>query len=296
MQTIHKRRLSEIAQGFFLLAHPGPVLVHTIAVTLFALLASWPHFVWGTIALVVAAHTAMQLSIAALNDYCDRNLDAVSKKNKPIPLGWVRPREALIAGLLLIVLMVLLLLPLNPLALLISLLYLAFGQGYNLGLKATPFSGIVFALAIPLIPVYAFVGVGRVIPLVFWLVPVAALLGVALNLANSLPDIEEDAAGNARTLAVILGVRGSFIVCPLLILLGGLLIATLSLGGVVPAQLWVVLPTLLLAFLAVVALWLFFGPQKPLSTRKRYFYLVALTCLVLGGGWVVSALSLGVSY
>src|SRR6266700_2234344 len=89
---------------------------------------------------------------------------------------------------------VLLLLPLHRLALLISLCYLALGQGYNLGLKSTPLSGIVFALAMPLIPLYAFAGVGRTLPFLFWLVPVGCLLGVALNLANSLPDIPGDAA------------------------------------------------------------------------------------------------------
>ena len=62
--------------------------------------------------------------------------------------------------------MVLLLIPLNRMALLISLLYLALGQSYNLGLKTTPLGGIVFALAIPLIPVYAFVAVGHFVPLV----------------------------------------------------------------------------------------------------------------------------------
>src|SRR5712692_8991503 len=201
MEITKKRRLSDIILGLFLLSHPGPVLLHIIAVTLFALLAAWPHFAWGIIALVVAAHAAMQLSIAMLNDYCDRQLDAESKPGKPIPRGLVRPVEALFCGLLLIVVMVLLLLPLHRLALLISLCYLALGQGYNLGLKSTPLSGIVFALAMPLIPLYAFAGVGRTLPFLFWLVPVGCLLGVALNLANSLPDIPGDATRGARTLA-----------------------------------------------------------------------------------------------
>jgi len=146
-EIIKKRHPSEIALGFFLLSHPGPVLLHIIGVTLFALLAALPHPVWGVVALVIAAHTAMQLSIATLNDYCDRQLDAASKPSKPIPRGLVRPREALIAGILLVVIMVALLLPLNRLALFISLAYLALGQGYNLGLKSTPMSGIIFALA-----------------------------------------------------------------------------------------------------------------------------------------------------
>lgn len=291
LQAPNKRRLAELLYGFFLLCHPGPVLFHVLAVTIFALLAAWPQVVWSTIVLVIAAHTAMQLSIAILNDYCDRQNDLLSKKRKPIPLGLVRPQEALIAGIALMVLMALLLLPLPPLALLISLLYLALGQGYNLGLKSTPLSGIVFALAIPLIPLYAFVGVGHMTPFAFWLVPVGALLGVALNLANSLPDIEDDTASHARTLAVVLGLKGAFRFSALLLLLATLLVALLALTRLVPAQLRILVPTLLLVCVVAGVLLLAFGPQKPRQTRKTYFYLVVLSCLLLAGGWLISALS-----
>jgi len=291
MEITKKRRLSDIIQGFFLLSHPGPVLLHIIAVTLFALLAAWPHFALGIIALVVSAHAAMQLSIATLNDYCDRQLDAESKPGKPIPAGLVRPGEALFSGLLLVVVMVLLLLPLPRLALLISLCYLVLGQGYNLGLKSTPLSGIVFALAMPLIPLYAFVALDRTLPFLFWLVPVGCLLGVALNLANSLPDIPGDAARGARTLAVALGMKGSFIACPLLILLSALLIAVLMLIKAVPVQPLIITLALILTGLSVAAMIIFFGPTKPLWTRKVYFYLVVLTCILLAGGWLGGAIA-----
>ncbi len=290
MEIVKKRRLSEIALGFFLLSHPLPVLLHILAVTGLAFLAAWPHIAWNVIALIVAAHTAMQLSIATLNDYCDRHLDAVSKKDKPIVHGLVRPQEALLVGILFAVAMVLLLLPLNLWALLISLLYLALGQGYNSGLKSTPLSGFVFALAIPLIPLYAFVGVGHIAPLVFWIVPVAALLGIALNLANSLPDIEKDAASNARTLAVVLGVKRSFLACPILLLLGVILIAILAETKLVPTHGWFIGPTLLISILVVIILLFFFGPAQPAHKRKLYFYLVVATCLVLAAGWLLAAL------
>lgn len=287
---VKKRRVSEFVQGFFLLGHPLPVLFHIIAVSVFALLAAWPHFVWGTLLLVVAAHAAMQLSIAVLNDYCDRRTDAVSKQNKPIPRGLVTPREALLYGFFLMLVMLLLLLPLNPLALLISLLYLACGQGYNLGLKSTPWSGIVFALAIPLIPVYAFVGVGRSISLIFWLVPVAALLGIALNLANSLPDIEADAASGAKTLAVVLGTRRSFRLIALLILFCILFIAFLASTSLVPVRFTILVPILVIAFVLLITSLLLFGPKKPLHLRKNYFYLIVLICLLLSGGWIIGAI------
>ncbi len=288
MTTIRRRSASDIAQGFLLLCHPLPVLFHIIAVTVFALLAAWPHPVWSVVALVIAGHTAMQLAIAVLNDYYDRRLDVLSKRNKPIARGLVLPREALIFGIGLIIIMFLLLLPLNPLALLFSLLYLACGLAYNLGLKSTPFSGLVFALAIPLIPVYAFVGVGRIIPVIFWFIPVAALLGVALNLANSLSDIEEDAANNARTLAVMLGERGTLATCPLLIILALLLIGVLALTHLVVMQLPLLLMTFLIAATLLISLLIPGRLARAKQGHKYYFILVASTCIVLAGGWLLS--------
>ena len=290
MQITSKRQLNERVLGFFLLSHPGPVLVHILAVTVFTLLAAWPRFVWPIVALVIAAHAAMQVSIAMLNDYCDRDLDAQGKPGKPIPRGLVTPRQALIGGLSMIGLMLVLLIPLPPLALLCSVCYLALGQGYNLRLKSTPLSGLVFALAMPLIPLYAFVGVGRTLPFLFWLVPVGFLLGVALNLANALPDVEKDAESGARTLAVVLGVKRSFIACQLLIVLSAALIGALKITKFVPAQSWILVTTLILTCLSIEAMLLFFGPEKPVETRKLYFYLVAFTCILLAGGWLIGAL------
>ena len=101
VNVIGKRRPADVLRGFFWLCHPGPVMFNVIAVTGFALLASWPHVQWNVLALVITAHLAMQLSIAIFNDYCDRQRDVLSKKNKPIVRGLVRPREALFAALLL---------------------------------------------------------------------------------------------------------------------------------------------------------------------------------------------------
>src|SRR5438034_10674861 len=290
MEIVRKRRVSDILLGFFLLSHPGPVFVHIIGVSIFTLLAAWPRLVWSTVLLVIAAHTAMQISIAMINDYCDRRLDAAGKPEKPIPRGLVHPREALVVGLFMIVLMVLLLLPLPPLALLVSLLYLTLGQAYNLGLKSTPLSGIVFALAMPLIPLYAFAGVGRTPPIIFWLVPAGFLLGIALNLANSLPDLEEDKAQGIKTLAVVLGVRCSFTACHLLIVSCAAMIGMLTITAIVPANPRIVAPVLILTFLAVLDMLLFFGPEKSLKTRKTHFYLATLTCILLAGGWLIGVL------
>ena len=290
MEITKKRQFNDIALGFYLLSHPVPVMFHILAVTVFTLLAAWPHLAWKIIVLVIAAHAAMQISIAMLNDYCDRRLDAASKPGKPIPRGLIHAREALIGGFVMIAIMLILLLQLPLLALLISLCYLALGQAYNLGLKSTPFSGIVFALAMPLIPLYAFAGIGRVPYVLFWLVPTGFLLGMALNLANSLPDIEQDAANGAKTLAVVLGVRRSFAVCQAMIVLAAALIGILKITGLIPAHPWIIVLTLILTCLAVEAMLLFFGSERPVETRKSYFYLVVLTCILLAGGWLIGVL------
>lgn len=290
MEIAGKRRLASKLLGLFLLSHPLPVLLHILGVSVFALLAAWPLFPWGTIALVIGAHAAMQVSIAMINDYCDRELDAPSKPHKPIVRGLVTPGEALGAGIVMMGVMLLLLLPLNRLALLISLCYLALAQAYNLGLKSTPLSGLLFALAMPLIPAYAFAGLGRVLPVIFWLIPVGFLLGVALNLANALQDLEEDAAHGARTLAVALGVKGSFAVSELFLLLSALLAGVLTFTRIVPAQPWIVGSVVVFSCIALIASLLFSGPQRPVKTRKLYFYLIALTSIVLAGGWLLGVI------
>lgn len=288
MELKKKRSVGEIAVGLWMLARVERIVLILTAVTLFAVRVTWPRPPWALILLLIAGQAAMQFSIAMLNDYCDRHVDALVGKNRPIVLGLVRPHEALLAGLLMIVVMVVILLPLRLFALLAALAYLALGQIYNLGLKSTPLSGILFALAIPLLPLYAFAGVGRIPSMVLWFIPIAALLGVALNLANALPDVEEDAASNANTLAVVLGVKGSFIACPLLIVLAAMFLGVLTILQLVPAQLWLVVPILILTGLSLVTMVLSFGPNKPRPTRKVYFYLVTLLCIVLAGGWFIA--------
>jgi 4-hydroxybenzoate polyprenyltransferase len=288
MEPKKKRSVGDMVVGFWMLGHVEPIILILTVVALFAVRATWPHPPWTLILLLLAGQAAMQFSIGILNDYCDRRLDALGGKNKPIVIGLIRPHEALLAGLLMIAIMFVIILPLNLFALLAALGYLALGQIYNLGLKSTPLSGILFALAMPLLPLYAFAGVGRTPSMVIWFIPIGAILGVALNLANSLPDIEEDAAGNAQTLAVTLGVKGSFIACPLLIALAALLIGALTIFQLVPAQLWLMLPILVLTGLGLVIMLVFFGPEKPRQTRKVYFYLDALLSLMLAGGWFIA--------
>jgi 4-hydroxybenzoate polyprenyltransferase len=287
---MERRSLRSRARGFFELSHPVPMLFQLIGITLFIVLAAWPHVVWARVALLVAPYMAMQSAIAMLNDYCDRRLDAAGKPYRPIPSGVVTPREAVAAGCVMIGLMAVLLVFVPPLARLMVLGYLALGLAFDFRFKGSPLSGGIFALAMPLIPLYAFAGVERRLPFLPWLVPLGFLLGVTLNLANALPDLEDDEAGSARTLAVALGVKRSFLVAKALLVASALLVLLLHVSGTLVAEPKVLTGTLVLAALLLVAIQLSTGAEKPRATRKAFFHLVTLVSLVLAGGWLIGVL------
>jgi 4-hydroxybenzoate polyprenyltransferase len=187
--------------------------------------------------------------------------------------------------------MLLLLVHLNRLAILTSLLYLCCGQAYNLGLKTTPAGGVVFALAIPLIPVYAFAAVDHIIPLIVWQVPVGVLLGLSIHLANTLPDIEQDTANHVRNIVVMLGRKRTVVAITILIMVAAGLVEVLSILGVVPVQKRLLFPTLVAVVALAGGLYLAFRSKQAHSAHQLYFYFIVLTCIVLFGGWAASALA-----
>ena len=290
-QNAHRRNRVDVVRGLFFATHPIPASLFITTVAVFSLRAMWPHVLWMTFVLLILGHATMQGSINLMNDYCDRYRDAITQPKKPIVRGLVRPREVFVASIIMGVLMVLLLLPLPPLALIISLLYLALAMAYNFGLKSTAFSGLILALVFALIPLYVFAGLGKLLPIAYWLVPVAFLMGAALNLANSLPDIEGDKKNGARTLAVLLGLKGSFLTCYALMLLSIALIGTLTITGVVPSHTLVTYSLLALSVLALIVMNVLFGPNKPVETRRAYFIIVAILSLGIAFAWFLSAMA-----
>lgn len=290
-QNVHRRRIVDVVRGLFFATHPIPASLFITTVAIFSLRAMWPQLRWSTFVLLILGHATMQGSINLMNDYCDRYRDAITQPMKPIVRGLVRPREVFVASIIMGVLMVLLLLPLPPLALLVSLLYLTLAMAYNFGLKSTAFSGLILALVFALIPLYIFAGVGKLLPIAYWLVPVGFLMGAALNLANSLPDVEGDKKNGARTLAVLLGLKGSFLTCYALMLLSIALIGTLTITGIVASRTVITYPLLALAVLMLVVMNVLFGPDKPAKTRRAYFIIVAVMSMGIALTWFLSAMA-----
>jgi 4-hydroxybenzoate polyprenyltransferase len=187
--------------------HPGPALAVTVlAGLLAAAVGSGP----GGIALVVAAVLTGQLSIGWSNDLIDLTRDrAVGRADKPLADGRVAPATVRAACGLAVAAAVPLSLACGWLAGLVHLGCVAAGWAYNLGVKATPWSWLPYAVAFGGLPVFVSLAhdPGAVPPL--WLPLAGALLGVGAHVVNVLPDLDDDAATGVRGLPHRLGPRWS---------------------------------------------------------------------------------------
>lgn len=192
------------------------------------LLASFPV---GRGALVVAAVFTGQLSIGWSNDYLDAERDrAVLRLDKPLATGAAEPRIAGVAAVVALFVTAGTSAALGwpgGVALVVTVLC---AWAYNLGLKATVFSWLPYALAFGFAP--AAVTLSSLPPRwpPAWVLTVGALLGVAAHLANALPDLRDDAATGIRGLPHRIGSRATALTAAALLLAASAVILVGSTG------------------------------------------------------------------
>jgi len=156
--------------------------------------------------LLGAAMFCLQASIGALNDLADIEHDRGQKPGKPLPRGLVPPGAARLAVVGGLAAGLGLSLAGGLLTVGVALAGVAIGYAYDLRLKASRWSWLPFALGLPLLPVYAWVGASGGVPAAFLLlIPMAVIGGAALALANELADAERDRAADVRTAVGSLG-------------------------------------------------------------------------------------------
>ncbi len=205
-------------------SHPLP----TVAVTvLTAGLCAVAGTGIGTAILVVVAVLAGQLSIGWSNDYLDAERDvAVHRSDKPVARGAIGRRPVGIAALLGLLAAVALagaLVAVAGWAGPVSLVLLACGWLYNIGLKATAASFAPYAVGFGSLPAVATLAAGSGWP-PWWAVTAGATLGVAAHFGNVLPDLRDDLATGVRGLPQRLGLRATAAGMPVLLALGSLAI------------------------------------------------------------------------
>jgi 4-hydroxybenzoate polyprenyltransferase len=153
-----------------------------------------------------AAMLALQAGIGAANDLIDAPSDAVAKPRKPIASGRIDElaAERVVMAALAIGLALSALSGLGVLGL--ALVGTAIGLAYDLRLKGTPWSWLGFALGVPLLPLYGWVGTGSPIPGALLLVVALAVpAGAALAIANALADAASDTPAGTASVATALG-------------------------------------------------------------------------------------------
>ena len=159
------------------------------------------------------AMVALQASIGTLNDLLDADLDAGREPPKPIPGGLVSPGAARVVWVGFAVLGLLLVVPSGGLTLAVAVIGLLVGYAYDRFAKGTEWSWLPFAVGIPLVPVFGWVGTGVPLPAPFAiLVPCAMLAGAALAIANASADLERDVASGTASVAVRLGLKRAWFV------------------------------------------------------------------------------------
>ena len=149
--------------------------------------------------------TLMQFAIGTANDAVDARRDA-GRADKPIATGFVRREEAIGAAVAFAAGGLALSAPSGAPAVAVAILGLAVGLVYDVRLRGTAASWVPFALGIPLLPVYAWLGATGGLPAGFLvLVPTAIVAGAGLAVANALADIEVDRRAESGSVALSLG-------------------------------------------------------------------------------------------
>jgi 4-hydroxybenzoate polyprenyltransferase len=189
--------------GIIRLGHPFPSLLNAGATFAIATLAGAP---LPAALRLGASMLAIQVAIGALNDHVDAPRDAIAKPAKPIPAGLASRQEGLglaaVAGALGIMLSAVSGLPTAG----VAALGLGLGVAYDVRLSATRWSWLPLALALPLVPLHAWLGASGAIPGgLLPLLPAGVLAGTALAVANGLVDAERDAATRRPATVVALG-------------------------------------------------------------------------------------------
>jgi 4-hydroxybenzoate polyprenyltransferase len=190
------------AAGLVRLTHPFPSVLDGIATAALATLAG---AVPSDAARLGIAMTLLQFAIGSTNDALDAERDA-GREDKPIPSGLVGRRPAAVASIVFAAGGLVLSAVSGAATLGVALLGLATGLAYDLRFRGTSASWLPFAVGVPLLPVYAWVGATGGLTIEFAvLVPCAMLAGMGIAVANALADVERDRRVGVDSIARRLG-------------------------------------------------------------------------------------------
>ena len=204
--------------------------------------------------------------------------------HKPIP-GLVSPaaaRAVVVSGA---VVGLALAIPFGPGTVALSGVVLAIGYAYDLGFKGTAWSWVPFAVGIPLLPLFAWLGATGGVPDSFAIVlPTAFVAGAGLAVANARADVERDASVGVDSVALRLGPGRAWAVNAAL-LSAVIVAAVVTLGRGSSAGAWLAL----VGAGVVIGLGASVGRRGDATRRERAWELEAIGVGLLAAAWLAGA-------
>ena len=201
------------APALIRLIHPAPTVAVTgLACVLAAILSAQAGASALTPRGVLVALSVLgsQVLTGALNDWADRERDAVVQRTKPIPAGLVTPSAALRVAAFGLALQVATSAPLGPLPLLLGTAASASAAAYNLWLSRRAASFLPYLVSFGLLPIWIAAGIGAPLERIMAAPLLVGPFAVAAHLANTVRDFEADALLGSGNLAQRLGRRVAF--------------------------------------------------------------------------------------
>ncbi len=158
--------------------------------------------------LLAVAMFGFQTSIGALNDIVDAGRDRLVKPGKAIPAGLVSKRLALVIVIIGGAIGLVISAGFGAAVLALGAAGYACGLAYDVVMRRLGLGWLCFAAAFPLLLVWTWMAAAGTLP-PGWslLLPIAALAGPTIHLANSLVDIDADLQAGTISLAGRLGIR-----------------------------------------------------------------------------------------
>lgn len=272
-------------RGIFFLLHPFPALMNAVAGALFYGLAAKELHVHAVLLLFFSVFF-VHASIGAMNDYCDTEVDRATKPDKPIVRAEISRETAFYLSALAAILGWAMAVFFGPWTLLIATAVLLSGMLYNLGAKGTPLSFVPYAIAIPSLPLWGFVAAGVFAPVLLMAYPLGILIALALNLANTIPDLDGDRRFGIRGLAHVLGLKRSLALEWACFAVSILLLSSVPLLLGNDAR--VLLPGMFAGTVLLAVMALDYATFRSQASLRRGWYMSAVLAVVLGLSWVGS--------
>jgi 4-hydroxybenzoate polyprenyltransferase len=262
------------------LVHPFPSILDGLVAAGVALLAGGA---LTTALRLGLSMTLLQFAIGVVNDIVDAPADAGHVPPKPIPAGLIERRQAAVPATTAALSGLALAAPSGPGLEALALVVLGIGLAYDLAAKGTPWTWVPFAIGIPILPIYGWLGsTGALPPFAAVLVLMAVLTGAGLAIANSRADLETDTEAGTTSVATVLGPERSWW-AEAALMVAAIVVGVVSLGGsgFDPAP-W----ALVSAGIGIVVAGLVLGRRSERRARVRAWEAQAVGAAIAAIGWI----------